>query len=190
MTAPLNDVSTFPETSSDRHSQAEGSSDCHGRRRLRGHHQVRGCQELVGADVDVAVEDPRIAVAPLIGGEWVALGIDGQVVAAGVDGRAGGKRAMVRVGPPLSARSAASPGSATPTRLPLTPSISPPEPPVPIRLYEPETVPSYSSPISLGCGAVGGVEGDDRIVQGGRAGKRDVETAASADNCCRLWWSW
>src|SRR5262249_35722273 len=35
-------------------------------------------------------------------------------------------------------------GFATPTWLPLTPFVSPPEPPVPIRLYEPERVPWIS----------------------------------------------
>ena len=44
-----------------------------------------------------------------------------------------GKSAMVWVGPPLLA-SGPSPGSATPTWLPLTPLVNPPEPPVPIRL--------------------------------------------------------
>ena len=42
-------------------------------------------------------------------------------------------KAMVMVGPPLSCNGP-SMGSATPTWLPLTPLISPPEPPVPIRL--------------------------------------------------------
>ena len=42
------------------------------------------------------------------------------------------KRAMVWVGPPLSARPVSSPGSATPTWLPLVPLTRPPEPPVPI----------------------------------------------------------
>ena len=56
-----------------------------------------------------------------------------------------GKRAMVWVGPPLSA-SGPSPGLATPTWLPLVPLVKPPEPPVPIRLYAlaEETVPAMS----------------------------------------------
>ena len=44
-----------------------------------------------------------------------------------------GKRAMVWVGPPFFAR-LPRPGLATPTLLPLTPSVRPPDPPVPIRL--------------------------------------------------------
>src|SRR5438105_15203042 len=44
-----------------------------------------------------------------------------------------GNRAAVGVGPPLSA-SGPSLGSATPTRLPRTPFVRPPLPPVPIRL--------------------------------------------------------
>ena len=39
-------------------------------------------------------------------------------------------------------------GLATPTWLLLTPLVSPPEPPVPIRLYEPETV-TRTAAISL-----------------------------------------
>ena len=49
-----------------------------------------------------------------------------------------GNSATVWVGPPLFA-SEPNPGFATPTLFPLLPSISPPEPPVPIRLFEPET---------------------------------------------------
>ena len=55
------------------------------------------------------------------------------------------KRAMVWVGPPLSA-SGPRPGLATPTWLPLVPLVRPPEPPVPIRLYAlaEATVPAMS----------------------------------------------
>ena len=48
--------------------------------------------ELVGADVDRAVDDPRESGAALIGGQGLAGGgIDGQGVAARVDGRAAGQ---------------------------------------------------------------------------------------------------
>ena len=55
-------------------------------------------------------------------------------------------RAMVWVGPPLSAR-VPRPGLATPTWLPLVPLARPPEPPVPIRLYAlaEDTEPAMSS---------------------------------------------
>src|SRR6516165_7436209 len=57
-----------------------------------------------------------------------------------------GRMAIVWVGPPLDwSPLGSSPGLATPTWLWL-PSVllNPPEPPVPIRLYEPDTVPSIS----------------------------------------------
>ena len=65
----------------------------------------------------------------------MALRVDGQ---AGLPAAMAGlpaRRAMVWVGPPLLA-SLPSPGSATPTRLPLLPLVRPLLPaPVPIRLY-------------------------------------------------------
>ena len=96
----------------------------------------RRCRlELVGADVDGAVEDPREAGAALIGGQGcpVAGSTARALLPASMAGLPG-KSAMVWVGPPLSA-SGPRPGLATPTWLPLAPLVRPPEPPVPIRLY-------------------------------------------------------
>ncbi len=61
-----------------------------------------------------------------------------------------GNNAIVWVDPPLSP-SGARPGSATPTRLPLSPLTSPPEPPVPIRLLW--LVAVFTVPAMLSAGA-------------------------------------
>ena len=80
-----------------------------------------------------------------------------------------GKRAMVWVGPPLFCSRGPSPGSATPTWLPLVPLARPPEPPVPIRLYAlaEETVPP-SAEMSL-------------------AGACRCRWCSARRSCCRAW---
>ena len=80
------------------------------------------------------------------------------------------KRAMVWVGPPLFCNRRAEPGSATPTWLPLMPLTRPPEPPVPIRLSPAGNRAGDVAGRRSAASAVG-IECDDRIVQGGPAGK-------------------
>ena len=53
----------------------------------------------------------------------------------GVDGRAAGQQAIVSVGPPLVAERSQPAVWRRQTRLPFVPLVSPPEPPVPIRLF-------------------------------------------------------
>ena len=120
-------------------------------------------------------------------------GIDRRVrIAPGVDGGAAGKRAMVWVGPPLLA-STPRPGFATPTWLPLTPLVRPPEPPVPIRLYalDEDTVPPWRRDIvgrRTAASAVG-VQSDDRVVQGGHPRPR-CRAEPPLERCCRRWCRW
>ena len=76
---------------------------------------------------------------------------------------------------------------ATPTLLPLLPFVKPPEPPVPIRLFEPDTGNPAGDVVgrSSGAGAVG-VERDDRIVQSRRKIAADVQTAAIIVGDCAV----
>ena len=154
-----------------------------------------GTLNLVGADIDRAVDDPREAGAALVGGQGLAGGgIDGQGVAAGVDGGAAGQEGDGLGRPAVVRPSVPSPGLATPTWLPLVPLARPPEPPVPIRLYalDEETVPTVPAMSSGACaaGAVG-VQGDDRVVQGGRAARMTSSPPPCSRwrRSCRRWWS-
>ena len=130
-----------------------------------------------------AVDDPDESGAALIGGQGLTGGgIDGQGVAPLVDGRAAGEEGD-GLGRPAVIGGAAETGSAMPTWLPLVPSVKPPEPPVPIRLYglAEATVPSMSSAVTPLVDAVG-VQCDDRVVQADRSGADiqpfDIQPAA------------
>ena len=111
---------------------------------------MSGRLEFEGTDVDGIADDPGEAGATLIGGQGFPVASTARALLPASMAGLSGSSAMVWVGPPLSARAVSSPGSATPTWFPLTPSIRPPEPPVPIRLYAPETEPSPSCEMSLG----------------------------------------
>ena len=102
---------------------------------------------LEGSDVHGPVHDPREAGAALVGVRGSPFGSTARLFLPASMAGLPAKSAMVWVGPPLSA-SVPSPGSATPTWLPLLPLVRPLlPPPAPIRLnaLAEETVPLPSS---------------------------------------------
>ncbi len=99
-------------------------------------------------DIDFPIHFPLETGAALVGGQGVVLRIDGKVRVARADGGAAGKEGD-GLGWAAVVGQRADHGLATPTRLPLLPLISPPEPPVPIRLdaLNEETLPAMSSAV-------------------------------------------
>ena len=92
-----------------------------------------------------------------------------------------GSRAMVWVGPPLSASGARSRSARlVRTMLPSGRSTIPPEPPVPIRLYVPVTLGAGHAPISL-VPPVAGVAGDDRVGESPASRRRRCRADVAAD---------
>ena len=109
----------------------------------------RGGARFEGPDVHDSVHDARVAGPALVGGQRVALGSTARALLPASMAGLPASKAMVWVGPPLSASIPRS-GLVTPTRLPLVPLVRPPDP-VPIRLYalSRDTLPAISFGVAV-----------------------------------------